>query len=113
MAAAAGHPTNHHHTDTVTTTTIAPHSRRIGRPECWGPLTPTDLLLLLAAEYNWECDASARRGMHPSAAALIAWQMLREDYRTGGPLRVSRLPFHARRITERLQLRTTTDGSGR
>ncbi len=77
---------------------------RINRPECWGPLTPTDLLRKLAAEYNWTCGEAARWGRHPSAAALIAWQELREHYRAGQPLNPSRLPFHAQRITERLQL---------
>lgn len=81
---------------------------RTERPECWGPLTPTDLLRKLAAEYNWSCGAAARLGMHPSPAALIAWQELNEQYRAGRPLNPSRLPFHAQRITERIQTVTDT-----
>jgi hypothetical protein len=83
---------------------------RAERPECWGPMTPTDLLRRLAAEYNWDCGVSARHGMHPSVAALIAWQMLHKQYRVGRPLNKARLPIHARQITERVQLvRDTRD----
>jgi len=79
---------------------------RIHRPECWGPLTPTDLLHRLAAEDNWARGEAARSGRHPSPAAYIAWQGLKEDYSAGLPLRPARLPFHAQRITERLQLQS-------
>jgi hypothetical protein len=77
---------------------------RIHRPECWGPLTPTDLLRKLAAEDTSLRDMANRHGQHPSPAAYIAWQGLKEDYSAGRPLRPARLPFHAQRITERLQL---------
>ena len=79
---------------------MAPRSER---PECWGPLTPSDLLRKLAAHYNWDCSKSAQWGMHPSPAALIAWQELKKDYSAGRPLRAHLLPFHAQRITERIQ----------
>lgn len=78
------------------------------RRECWGPLTPTDLLRKLAAEYNWACDNAARWGHHASPAALIAWEMLGKQYRAGKPLNPQRLPFHAQRITERIQTVTDT-----
>jgi len=77
---------------------------RINRPECWGPLTPTDLLGKLAAQYNWDCGEAARAGRNASCAALIAWEELREDYRAGKPLNPAGLPFHAQRVTERLQI---------
>ena len=77
---------------------------RIDRRACWGPLTPTDLLRKLAAEDNWARGEAARAGRQPSQAAYIAWQGLKEDYSAGQPLRPARLPFHAQRITERLQL---------
>jgi hypothetical protein len=77
---------------------------RINRRECWGPLTPTDLLRRLAAEDNWARGEADRAGRHPSLAAYIAWQGLKEDYSAGRPLRPARLPFHAQRIAERLQL---------
>jgi hypothetical protein len=80
---------------------------RTERRECWGPLTPTDLLRQLAAEYNWICGEAMRSGRHGSQAALIAWEQLRKQYRAGRPLNPARLPFHAQRITERVQ--TVTD----
>lgn len=77
---------------------------RITRAECWGPLTPTDLLSKLAAQYNWACGEAARSGRHASPAAFIAWEEMRKHYSAGKPLDPSRLPFHAQRVTERLQI---------
>lgn len=77
---------------------------RIDRHECWGPLTPTDLLRRLAAEDNWARGEAARAGRHPSPAAYIAWEGLKKDYSAGQPLNPARLPFHAQRITQQLQL---------
>jgi hypothetical protein len=76
---------------------------RATRPELWGPLTTTDLLARLRAEYGWTCSEANRAGHHPSAAALIAWEGLRPQY--GGPLNPARLPFHARTITREVQTR--------
>lgn len=81
---------------------------RTNRPECWGPLTPTDLLRRLAAQDNWNRGEADRAGRHPSPAAYIAWQELHQQYRAGRPLNPSRLPFHAQRITERVQTFTDT-----
>jgi hypothetical protein len=77
---------------------------RINRRECWGPLTPTDLLCRLAAEHNWVSSEASRWGRHPSHAALIAWEGLRKQYSAGQPLNPAGLPFHAQRVTARLQL---------
>ena len=81
---------------------------RIDRPECWGPLTATDLLRKLAAEDNWARGEAARAGRHPSLAAYIAWEQLHEHYRAGQPLNPAGLPWHAQRITERIQIVTDT-----
>jgi hypothetical protein len=77
---------------------------RATRPELWGPLTTTDLLRRLRAEYGWACSEANRAGHHPSPAALIAWEGLRPQ--AGGPLNPARLPFHARAIAREVQTRT-------
>ena len=77
---------------------------RVDRPELWGPLTRTDLLARLAAEYSWACGEASRAGRHPSPAALIAWEGLRPQYGPG-PFDPARLPFHARAIVRHVQLR--------
>jgi hypothetical protein len=89
-----------------TTTTNKAMGTRINRRECWGPLTPTDLLRKLAAEHNWVSSEASGCGRHPSHAALIAWDGLGKQYRAGKPLNPARLPFHAQRVTARLQLQT-------
>jgi hypothetical protein len=81
-------------------------SARIHRPECWGPITATDLLRRLAAEDNWDRGIAARSGRHPSPAAYIAWQGLKQDYSAGRGLNKARLPFHARCMAERVQTET-------
>ena len=85
---------------------------RADRPELWGPLTRTDLLARLAAEHRQACNAAARSGHHPSPAALIAWEALRQQFGPGpldpagpGPFDPARLPFHARAMVRHVQLR--------
>ena len=85
---------------------------RVDRPELWGPLTRTDLLARLAAEHNWACGEASRAGRHPSPAALIAWEALRQQFGPGpldpagpGPFDPARLPFHARAMVRHVQLR--------
>ena len=89
--------------------TIAP---RVWRPESWGPLSLTDLLGRLAAEHCRACDEASRSGHHPSPAALIAWEALRQQFGPGpldpagpGPFDPARLPFHARAMVRHVQLR--------
>jgi hypothetical protein len=86
---------------------------RTARPELWGPLSLVDLLGRLAAEHGRACSDANRAGHHPSPAALIAWEALRQQFGPGpldpakpGPFNPARLPFHARAITRRVQTRT-------
>jgi len=86
---------------------------RTARPESWGPLTTTDLLARLRAEHNQRCEEANRAGHHPSPAALIAWEALRQQFGPGpldpaepGPFNPARLPFHARATIREVQTRT-------
>lgn len=76
---------------------------RIHRPECWGPLTPTDLLAQLIAWDTWYRAEANRSGRHPTPAYYIAWQGLKEHYSAGRPLDPSRLPWHAQAVVGHIQ----------
>lgn len=76
---------------------------RTHRPECWGPLTPTDLLRRLAAADQRVTAEASRSGHHPTPAYFIAWEGLSEHYRKGRPLNPARLPWHAQRVVEDIQ----------
>ena len=76
---------------------------RTHRPECWGPLTPTDLLRRLAAADQWVTAEASRSGHHPTPAYFIAWEGLSWLYHRGRPLNPVRLPWHAQRAVEDIQ----------
>lgn len=83
---------------------------RIARPEYWGPLSPADLLRRLIEENNWMRDCAARSGHHESPAAYIAWQRLNKQHQAGRPLSPRGLPFHAKRMVERVQTSSVCPG---
>ena len=76
---------------------------RIHRPECWGPLTPTDLLQKLAAWDVWHRAEANRAGRHPTAAFAVACLELKKHYRAGRPLDPSRLPWAAQAAVGHVQ----------
>jgi hypothetical protein len=76
---------------------------RTERAECWGPYTPAELLRRLGAEDDWMRVCAARSGHHESPAAYIAWQQLSKQHQAGRPLNPAGLPFHAKRMVERVQ----------
>ena len=76
---------------------------RTHRPECWGPLTPADLLRRLAAADQQATAEANRSGHHPTPAYFIAWEGLSELYHRGRPLNPARLPWNAQRAVEDIQ----------
>ena len=76
---------------------------RTHRPECWGPLTPADLLRRLAAADQQATAEANRSGHHPTPAYFIAWEGLSWLYHRGRPLNPVRLPWHAQRAVEDIQ----------
>jgi len=71
--------------------------------QCWGPLTPYQLIDLLAQAHNRQSDYASTWGLRPINSWLTAHKRLLVRYQQGLSLRLDLLPFDAKAAALQLQ----------